>query len=460
MNHLFTVKEASSFLRVSPSTIYRYSERGLIPHIKKKFGLRFRKEDLEKWMEQDKKKATIVDSILKNALTNSPPITIDRAKGGKKVARKKTRHNYGYGSVYKRKHCRFWSIDYYGADGNRVQQVIKGATYQEEAHEALKKEVFDAHFRKQKKNEPKKQATFKELAEMYIRDWAKNNKLGSWRTDEGRIKKMKEFFKDASADSITSQDIERFKEEMREEGLKLTTVNKYVQILSKLFTCGVKWGYLKENPCRGIKKYSEEPFRRTRVLSREEEAELFKAIVPEYLESLVRIFLNTGLRRQELFKLTWDDVDFRRRQLYIRETKTSKSRYIPMNETVCTELRELNRNRKDEGLVFKSPKTGKGFVDIRRAFYGACRRAKIRNLLLLDLRRTFATRLLEAGADIITVQQLLGHTSVKTTQIYTMSNQELKRHALSLLEPKEVPLCDIFGDKKKEILVTNVFSVN
>jgi integrase len=123
---------------------------------------------------------------------------------------------------------------------------------------------------------------------------------------------------------------------------------------------------------------------------------------------MVRIFLNTGLRRQELFKLTWDDVDFRRRQLYIRETKTSKSRYIPMNETVCTELRELNRNRKGEGLVFKSPKTGKGFVDIRRAFYGACRRAKIRNLLLLDLRRTFATRLLEAGADIITVQQLLG----------------------------------------------------
>jgi hypothetical protein len=41
-----------------------------------------------------------------------------------------------------------------------------------------------------------------------------------------------------------------------------------------------------------------------------------------------------------------------------------------------------------------------------------------------------------------------------------MSNLELKRHALSLLEPKEVPLCDIFGDKKKEILVKNVFSVN
>lgn len=460
MQELLTVQEAADFLKVSRSSVYRYCEQNVIPHIKKSFGIRFKPEDLEKWLEQDKRKAILIDNILRNALTNLPPLAIDKAKGGKQVARIKTRHNYGYGSVYKRKHCRFWSIDYYDADGKRVQQVIEGATNQEGAHGTLKKEVFDAHFRKQKKNEQKKQVTFKELADMYLSDWAKNNKLGSWRTDEGRIKKMKEFFKDASADSITSQDIEKFKAKRKEKGLKLTTVNKYVQILSKLFTCGVKWGYLKENPCRGIKKYSEEPFRRTRVLSREEEAELFKAIVPEYLESMVRIFLNTGLRRKELFKLTWDDVDFRRRQLYIRETKTSKSRYIPMNETVCTELRELNRNRKDEGLVFKSPKTGKGFVDIRRAFYGACRRAKIRNLLLLDLRRTFATRLLEAGADIITVQQLLGHTSVKTTQIYTMSNQEQKRHALSLLEPKKVPRCDIFSDKKKEILVTDVFSVN
>ncbi len=65
---LFTVKEASSFLKISHSTIYRYSGSGLIPHIKKNFGLRFRKQDLEKWMEQDKIKGAVLDNILKNAV--------------------------------------------------------------------------------------------------------------------------------------------------------------------------------------------------------------------------------------------------------------------------------------------------------------------------------------------------------------------------------------------------------
>jgi len=131
-----------------------------------------------------------------------------------------------------------------------------------------------------------------------------------------------------------------------------------------------------------------------------------------------------------------------------------------MNETVYQELKALYQNGKRHGLVFVSPKTGKAFVDVRRAFYGACRRAGVKELLLLDLRRTFATRLLEAGADIITVQHLLGHTSVTTTQIYTMTNQEEKRRVVSLLEPKERAICDILVTEKKDVFTSYSFSVN
>lgn len=124
-----------------------------------------------------------------------------------------------------------------------------------------------------------------------------------------------------------------------------------------------------------------------------------------------------------------------------------------MNEAVYHELMKLYKTRTGDGRVFVNPKTCKGYVCIRKAFQGACRRAEIDNLTLPDLRRTFATRLIEAGADIITVQQLLGHTSVTTTQIYTMTNQNEKRLAVSLLDgPKQSHLARIWPTKKDERL--------
>ncbi len=203
---------------------------------------------------------------------------------------------------------------------------------------------------------------------------------------------------------------------------------------------------------------------RTRVLSKSEEERLFASMIPTYLSSMVRIFLNTGLRRKELFQLTWDDVDFKNKQLFIRETKTSRSRYIPMNDAVYNELKALHSGSNGKGLVFVNQKTRKAFVEIRTAFYGACRRAKIENLTLLDLRRTFATRLLESGVDIISVGQLLGHTSVTTTQRYTMTNQDEKRRAVSLLDTHEATnLLHIRYTKKeraKNILSIDSLSMN
>jgi len=203
-----------------------------------------------------------------------------------------------------------------------------------------------------------------------------------------------------------------------------------------------------------------EPFRRTRVLSREEEARLLEAIGPRYLKSMIRIFLNTGLRRRELFNLTWDRVDFKRRQLFIKETKTFRSRYVPMNEVVYKELRELYWARADKGLVFRNPKTKKAYVCIRKTFNRACRKAKIENLNLLDIRRTFATRILEKGSSIITVQQLLGHTQVTTTQRYTQSSQKQKMEAVESLASKNDVGCDKLVTNLRGMLINNVFSVN
>ncbi len=110
--------------------------------------------------------------------------------------------------------------------------------------------------------------------------------------------------------------------------------------------------------------------------------------------------------------------------------------------------------------MFRNPKTGKAYVCIRKTFNRACEKARINNLNLLDLRRTFASRLLETGADIVTVQQLLSHTSVKTTQAYTISNANLMTAAVSLLDLDRGLGCDKMVTNFKGKLVSYGFSVN
>jgi site-specific recombinase XerD len=66
--------------------------------------------------------------------------------------------------------------------------------------------------------------------------------------------------------------------------------------------------------------------------------------------------------------------------------------------------------------------------------YRACERAQIKDLVLHDLRRTFATRLIEKGVDIVTVSQLLGHTSISTSQIYCMSSLKAKHDAVARID--------------------------
>ena len=97
-----TIAQEAERRNVSTSTVRRWLKQGL-PHIKVGGIIRIPEEDEEKWIDRRKRIPILDERILRKILTNPAPALIDIVKGGQKVARKKTRHNYGYGSVYVRK---------------------------------------------------------------------------------------------------------------------------------------------------------------------------------------------------------------------------------------------------------------------------------------------------------------------------------------------------------------------
>src|SRR5262249_20889668 len=94
--------------------------------------------------------------------------------------------------------------------------------------------------------------------------------------------------------------------------------------------------------------------------------------------------------------------------------------------------------RKNE-FVFYNLETGKPFVDLKAGFAQACKKAGITGVTWKTLRHTFASRLVNRGVDIVTVQQLLGHLSVTVTMRYTHTNLDSKQHAA-------VAKLEAFGD--------------
>ena len=105
---------------------------------------------------------------------------------------------------------------------------------------------------------------------------------------------------------------------------------------------------------------------------------------------------------------------------------------VPMNSDARPVLEVWAMGRENE-IVFYNHETGKPFVDLDAGLALACRKAGIEGVTWHKLRHTFASRLVNRGGDIVTVQQLLGHSTVVTTMRYTHTNLDSKRHAVAKL---------------------------
>jgi len=125
------------------------------------------------------------------------------------------------------------------------------------------------------------------------------------------------------------------------------------------------------------------------------------------------------MRRGEILGLQWEHVNFLFRSIFIARSKTGRTRTIPMNEIVFEELKALKQDAGPKEFVFSNSRTGVNIDSIKTGWRNACEAAGIMDLRFHDIRHTFATRLRANGVHEWDIRDLLGHTSVRTTSVYT-----------------------------------------
>ena len=313
-----------------------------------------------------------------------------------------------------------WWIDFYH-QGKRVRRKVGPSK------RVAEMALADIQVKKSKNDflgvcDPKR-ILFKDFAVEYLEYFKANKARSSYERDASIIKlHVLPVWGDLDLSKITARTIEDYKVR-RLEKVTASTFNREFNTIKNMFRKAVEWGHLKENPTQGVRwiRIGQTGFR---FLSREEMALLVQAcsdIGNRQFFGIVLVALNTGMRKGEILRLKWKEVDLRRRQIRVvssedGNTKNYKTRTIPLNRALEDFLRKHPR-RLDSPYVFQGP-SGEPYTKTNYHFTRAVKRAGIPHVRFHDLRHTFASHLVMKGIDLRTVQELLGHGDIRMTLNY------------------------------------------
>ena len=239
---------------------------------------------------------------------------------------------------------------------------------------------------------------------------------------------FREFLKvegDRNLHSIGIREIEHFLSVKRGEGHEWSA-RKYYIALSSAFEKAVQWELLKENPFRKVKK--PRPPEVIPVYLNDKDFQRFLSVIEDNdFRELCIIGLLTGLRLGELISLRWKDIDFLSKVILVQNsetftTKTRRNRVVSMSENALMLLKERKENVRFECETVFYDEKGKALKEgtVSQKFKRTIRRAGLNDRIHFhSLRHSFASGLVTSGVSLYAVQKLLGHTTSKTTEIYS-----------------------------------------
>jgi len=256
--------------------------------------------------------------------------------------------------------------------------------------------------------------TFAEIIERYIAEVLPTMRGG--KADYIRLKALaRRPIANLNMVSLTPQKIAQHRDE-RLKQIAPATVIRELSYFSSIITYARKeWGININNPVSLVSK-PKNPQGRSRILDATETKALFEALKPTgrrsiWMLPLVKLALETAMRRSELLGLRWEHIDLERRTIFLQLTKNGTSRTVPLSIHAIQILTDMPRNL--DGRVF--PVTHEV---VSQAFNRARRQAKVQDVRFHDLRHMAITRLAEKLPNLIELSAVSGHKSLAMLKRY------------------------------------------
>jgi len=231
------------------------------------------------------------------------------------------------------------------------------------------------------------------------------------------------YFGDVCLSDISIIELEEYRlHRLKSNRLTEETINLEFRHLKAMFNRAKKYGYIRENPFNSIK-----PMRVTepdlpRFFELEEIAEVREAFKGDSFEDLVNFYLLTGARLREPLSLTWENVDFRRKQLRIRSahTKNKKHRMISFQDDKQLEELLLRLPRREDNLLFGPANDQKqwGYLWVSKRISKILNKIGFSWASCHTFRHTYISHLVMQGVPLSTVKEIVGHSDIKTTERY------------------------------------------
>lgn len=271
-----------------------------------------------------------------------------------------------------------------------------------------------------------KKHTFGEMVDRYLRDSLPNRQKGQQK-QKSLLLWWKEALGPYALAEVTPALISEYRDRLLNEytyrGTQRSpsTVVRYMSALSYVLNLAVnEWEWLEFNPMAKVKK-PKEPRGRVRFLDQDERERLLEACQKSrnrFLYTIVVLAISTGMRQGEIINLTWKDIDFKRSQIVLHETKNGERRVVPITGLGYDLLHELRKIRRiDCQLVFPGSDLLKP-IDFRNAWERAVKEALIRDFRFHDLRHTAASYLAMNGATLAEIAEVLGHKTLQMVKRY------------------------------------------